>query len=79
MSQVLKPVEIEQSVVYAVFDLTDGNHGSRKHVSLHLSTEGAAAVVKERQDAIFGKDVVDDSYTKKVKSLIYFQNMYVKP
>lgn len=68
MSQVLKDVQITQSVVYGVFDLTDRNAGRRKHLSLHLTPEGAAAVVATRQADVEGT---------RAKNLIYFEIMPV--
>jgi hypothetical protein len=69
MPEALNPVQVEQSIVYAVFDLTDQGQGSRKHISLHRSEEGAAAVVTARREG----------HSEKGKNLIYFETMDVLP
>lgn len=68
MEKAFKSTQITQPVVYAVFDLTDRNAGSRKHVSLHMTPEGASAVVATRQAAVEGE---------RAKNLIYFETMPV--
>jgi len=69
MSKVLNDTQIKQSVVYAVFDLTDRNGGSRKHFSLHMTPEGAEAVVAERRKWVDGRAA---------KSLIFFDELPVR-